>query len=524
MILIRRIIFLCIAAVMLCTACGVKDKETAGNDVEGGELVVIDDVTDINLGIYGIDTLNPLETKSESVRNIMNLVYESLFTCDEKGGSVPQLAESYAVSEDGLSVTVNLKKNVKWHNGTVFTADDVVYTLSKLRTSDGLYKKTAKKIRSFTATDKYQVQINFSEPQPDFTPCLIFPVISSKTPYKNDISFEPIGTGSYKYASGSGTELLLEPNTDWYGETVSKKKIRVKILKDSAAAADAFNVGELDVITSEELDITASAPKNNSQTKTVLSNNMVFLGFNAARLSENVRRAAVLAVDKEKLVQNEVYGHGVTADISIKPTAWAYSEYKTGLGTEDIAALLMQDGYRPEGGAYYSDGNPLVVKILVNEENTIRVNAAEALCAMLNSAGFTAETERVTYSEYADKINADDFDMFIGETETAENMVPYAMLSSDDNYFNYDRSELTAGINALYGVTDREEYKRAVEQFVHLFYLDPPYLPLYYKTESVIYGSYVSGIEEPTVFNPYKNAEKWYFYNKTGKESNTDGE
>ena len=52
-----------------------------------------------------------------------------------------------------------------------------------------------------------------------------------------------------------------------------------------------------------------------------------------------------------------------------------------------------------------------------------------------------------------------------------------------------------------------------------IFYSDPPYVPIYFKTEEVIYGSYVSGIEKPVIFDPYKDIEKWYFYDKDGKEN-----
>lgn len=500
------------------SSCG-QHNNTSDDTIESGELVVMSDTSDINLGIYQIDTLNPLETKSSSVRNIMNIVYEPLFTCDEGGGSVPLLAESYALSEDGRSVTINLRQDVKWHNGTVFTANDVVYTLSKLRSSNGFYRKTADKIQSFTAVSKHQVQINLQDAQPDFTPCLTFPIISADTAYKTDNSFVPMGTGSYKFGTRSSTAIMLDPNESWHGDTVSEKHICVKILKNGNAVAEAFNVNELDAITSEELDLTASTPKNNSQTKTVVSDKMVFLGFNAAILPVNVRRAAILAIDKNKIIENEAYGHGMAADISINPTFWAYQEYKTGLGTEHIATLLMQEGYRADGGVYYKDGQKLSVKVLVNADNKTRTRVANAICGALNAAGFSAAAEIVSYNDYIDRINSDNFDMFVGEVKTAANMMPNALLTGNDNYFNFDISQLAGKMQQLYGITDREEYKNAVSQYIHEFYLNPPYVPMYFRTENVIYGSYVSGIEQPTVFDPYNNIEKWFFYKNNREDS-----
>ena len=92
-------------------------KKAEDGYVESGELVVRGDYSDIKLGVYGIDTLNPIATKSESVLNIMNIVYEPLFTVSETGKLDPVLAHSYAVSDDGTQITVELKDGVKWHDG-----------------------------------------------------------------------------------------------------------------------------------------------------------------------------------------------------------------------------------------------------------------------------------------------------------------------------------------------------------------------------------------------------------------------
>ena len=114
----------------------------------------MEDNTDINLAVSDIATLNPLETKSKSIQNIMNIIYEPLFEYDEKINAVPVLAKSYKLSEGGRQITVKLRDDVKWHDGTNFSAEDVIYTLSKLNYADGFYRKTADKIASFTAVSK----------------------------------------------------------------------------------------------------------------------------------------------------------------------------------------------------------------------------------------------------------------------------------------------------------------------------------------------------------------------------------
>lgn len=518
MIYIKRLIGTVLAlAVMLCCASCADTEES----IESGELVVVEDNSDIRLGIYGVDTLNPLETKSESVRKIMNIVYEPLFEKGEDMSSVPVLAESFSVSDGGSRIMVRLKSGVKWQNGTVFTADDVVYTLSKMRSSGGYYGKISKKIKRFTAVDKNSVVINFEKAEPNPELLLMFPVVPRGNGYSADADFAPIGTGSYKLSSRSSTELILEPNALWHGGEAAGKRIVVKILKNEAAAAEAFNVNGIDAVTSDELSLESASPKGSSRFETIVSDNMVFLGFNtksAALEAVGIRKAIAALVDKEKLLENDAYGHGKVSDSAVNPASKVSFELPE--AEEDYAENLINgEGYELSGGTYCKDSLPLHVRILANSENTVRTAIADSIAEMLRTSGFSVAVEKVTYEEYTAKIASDDFDMFVGEVETEQNLNPASMLETD-NYFNFDVSPLGEYVGALADAAGGTEYKSAVESFMKKFYADPPYVPIYFRTESVIYGDYVSGTEKPSVYNPYKNTEKWYFYNKDGVSEN----
>ncbi len=488
--------------------------------VAGGELVVIQDFSDIRLGVYGIDTLNPIATKSESVQKITNIVYESLFTIDESGKEKPMLAYSYDVSGDGKQIEVALKNNVKWHDGQNFTAEDVAYTLSRMKEAGGLYSKISSKIHSFTATDKNTIIINFEKEEPSPAHLLTFPIISRHTSYSEGADFTPVGTGSYKFISKSGTEIVLEPNSRWHDGNVSERKIIVKILKDKNAVLDAFNVGEIDAITSDELS-SGATPKSNSNSKTMVSDRLVFLGFNvqSPAMSKAVRKAINGSLDRKKIVEKDVYGKGLAAEISINPESWVMVKEAGKTAGNYPEDFMETDGYVIKGGVYHKDDIMLSIRLLVNADNVERCTLAESIAATLKTAGFDVVLEKTSYEEYTAKIENDDFDMFIGETEVGGNLNPAAMLAGDSNYFNFDTSNLKSILSRIYGIEDKDELKAQIGEFVNMFYIDPPYLPLYFKTENVIYGSYVSGIEKPVSFDPYNCIEKWYFYDKDGKEN-----
>ncbi len=528
MFLINKIICGALTLLIALSFSGCKKPGTEQGYVESGELVVIEDTSDIKLGVYGIDTLNPIATKSESVRNVLNIIYDPLFTYDEELQVVPELAKGYELSGDGRQIAVTLKDGVKWHNGTNFSANDVVFTLSKLKTAGGLYDGIAGKISSFTAAEKNKVIIEFAEPQADPAYLLTFPIIPEGMPYSTDQTFVPVGTGSYKFSSKSSTEIVLEPNSLWYGGTPSEKRILVKILKDKDAMSEAFNVNELDAITSGEIDVETVAPKMTSVSETMISQNMVFLGFNATSQhfsSASVRSAIGGLLDKKKILETDAYGLGMTSELPINPASWIYRKIeKRELPDDYSERLLAGDGYVIRGGVYHKDDVPLSIRLLVNAENARRVAIAGSIATTLSSSGVGVTVESVPYSEYAAKIAADDFDMFVGEVKLDNTPNLAELLSSQDNYFNIDITNMAESMTKLYGVSERDEVVSAITEISPRFYADMPYIPLYFKSESVIYGSYVSGIEKPIIFDPYKGIEKWYFYDKDGKESKGSGD
>ena len=511
-----------IAAVLaLAIAIGIVScNKNSGNGAEdtdlAGSIVVVEDNTEIKLAIVNAGTLNPLETTSKSVQSIMNIVYEPLFTVDEKSNAVPVLAESYILSDDGRRITGKLRDDIKWHDGTAFTADDVYYTLTKLKSANGLYKKTAEKISSYRVLSNTEIEIDLARQELNFVYYLTFPILSKNTSYINSFDFVPVGTGSYKYGGKSENEIELVPNNAWHDEPIASKRILVKLLREDKEVSQAFNVNETDAILSEEADNAENPPKSSAQMKEIVSENMLFLGFNTQNplLSQEVRRAIGMFLDKPKLLEKAAYGYGKICDISVNPDSWAYEEVESGdYSWEYIAKMLENAGYTIKDNVYSKLDQNLEFELLVNAEKPQRVAIAEAVAEMLTGAGFVTKVNAIEYSAYLDRIKSGNFDMFLGLTQAETAINPILLLDDDSNYFNFDAWELVQMKSALYGVTDKDEYKKTVKVIASKFMENPPYIPLFFTTCGVYYGANVSGITEPTLTDRYKDIEKWYFYN-----------
>ena len=519
----QKIVAAVLVLAVLSGAVGCKKKTVEEPEAVGsaGSIVVVEDTAEIKLAAANVSTLNPLETTSKSVQSIMNTVYEPLFTVDEKLNIVPVLAESYSLSEDGMRITVKLADGIKWHDGTPFTAEDVLYTWDRLKDSNGLYKGTAKKIGSVTLLSEKEVEFGLLAQELDFAYYLTFPILSRNTNYLVDLEFVPIGTGAYKYGGKSENEIVLEPNTAWRGELKAQRKILVKLLRDNNEALQAFNVNETDAILSEDTENLETPPKSSAQIKKIVSENMVFLGFNTMnpQLTREVRCAIGMTLDKPKLLEKAAYGYGRVCDISINPDSWAYEGIETDeYSWEYVSKMLENAGYTMKNNVYSKEDQKLELEILVSADKPQRVVLAEAISEALTGAGFATRVNALDFDAYLERIKNGEFDMFLGVAQTDIAINPIALLDGESNYFNFYAGELVTLRNSLYGVTDKEEYKKTVKEIAARFKVNPPYIPLFFTTCGVYYGSNVSGITEPTLTDRYKNIEKWYFYNNTQNE------
>ena len=124
---------------------GQGDKVTA---VYGGTL---------KLACVSVDTMNPLVTQHASVLDFLSLIYEGLFVVKPDLTVEPVLAEEYEVSENNTVYTIRLKDNIRFHNGKIFTADDVIATLEYMAYYSTRWQSFTQYLAAYYAEDDYTV-------------------------------------------------------------------------------------------------------------------------------------------------------------------------------------------------------------------------------------------------------------------------------------------------------------------------------------------------------------------------------
>ncbi len=195
--------------------------------------------------IYGeLKYLNPVLASGDIDKSTSSLIFSSLFKFDKNNNITPDAADSWSISEDKLVYTVNLKKNVYFHDGVKLVADDVVYTVQTIQDplfKSPLYEKW--KDIQVSATDENTVTFVLPKIYGPFIYELDFGILPAHLP-PDEFAKKIIGSGPYKYLSAKKTgdkfnKLYLESNQQYYNERPYIDEIELDFFdqKDDALTA-----------------------------------------------------------------------------------------------------------------------------------------------------------------------------------------------------------------------------------------------------------------------------------------------
>lgn len=201
--------------------------------------------------VLGLNQQGPTQT-------VAGKIYEGLLRYDHDLQPMPGLAESWDVSADGLSYGFKLRRNAQWHDGTPFTAKDVVFSATKLLPEvHPRARANFSHVESVEAPDDYTVVFKLKQPFPAFIKAFevstapIMPAhIYEGTDYKqNPKNATPIGTGPFKFDKWvKGSNIHLVRNDKYYLEGKPYlDDIYFRVIPDAASRALALETGEVDI-------------------------------------------------------------------------------------------------------------------------------------------------------------------------------------------------------------------------------------------------------------------------------------
>ncbi len=497
---IKRII----AAVMCCVLLSLFG---CGDGIKNGELIIEEGKREINLAIFDVDTLNPIRTKSQSVSEMLSLVYEPLFSFDKELKPIPCLAKSAEVSADGMTVKITLSDGVMWQSGISLTAEDVVYTINQIKNGDSLYKHNVAYVASATADDDSSVLLSLYEPVMNIEGLLSFPIIRNGS--VSELDDKPDGTGAFSVSDKNASLIKLVPNK--HKGTSSLSAVNVSIMRSEAACLNAFEANEIDIITSAAVDLGEKTPAGEIQTYQYTSNRMTFLGFNCTLekyQSPYLRLAVSSIIDRDKIVEKALFGKAAECKLPFNPESSFYKETE---GPEiDISGTLSRAGYTKNDGVYLSEsGEQAMVDILVSQDSARKISVAEMIAEQLKTEGIIANVTVLPYEDYKQRIEDKKYDVFIGEVTMLDNLCP-DFLTDEGNFFGYFDQAMSDAVYAM-KLAKADDIEAALLGYERVFTVNPPFAPLYYANDGVVYKKSLSGITEPNFYNNLCGLDKMYF-------------
>jgi peptide/nickel transport system substrate-binding protein len=294
---------------------GTGGGAASGTPVRGGTMTY---AVDLLPSAGGIDPMVATLLASQSV---MTLTYDTLLTRDDDGTIQPSLAASYQQVDD-TTYTFDLRKDVKFADGSPFTAADVVYSFDTYATAKTSNKAYISSVKSVTATGDYQVTMKLSHPDNTLLNVLSSPgliLIVGKDGYGNasadDRQKHSYGTGPFvvsDWTDGVSMTLTRNPNY-WKSGQPYLDKVVLKMIPDDSARLAAVQEGSVQAAWFADGSVAKQAAGGDWKEGKAYSTQSlpIYLNPETGPLKDvRVRRALSLALDREKLVKVAMFGNG----------------------------------------------------------------------------------------------------------------------------------------------------------------------------------------------------------------------
>jgi len=456
-------------------------------------------------------TFNPLINEDHTVDDVLKLVFEPLFILDSQQKLVPNLAQSYSLSENGLNMTVTLKEGIKWEDDTQVTANDLIFSLDTIKSAseNSIYKKCIENVASYTKINSSSVVIKYKSVSGTCAYDLCFPLIPAHyyrraLSLDNEKNFRPLGNGLYKFSSYRPVrELILEKSSNFRGNPYIDN-IKAIISPDVETDLASFEQAITDIIT---VDISQWGKFNSNSHINATdfnTNNFEFIGFNFKKTIFNniyVRQAIAYSIPYNEIIENIYINNAVKSNTPINPLSWLNSEYaeikEYDYNIAEAKRLISQSEFTTE---------QLTFSILVNKENNERMETAKIIADSLNQIGMNVTINSQPFEEYRDIIYEDNFDIYIGGIM----FYPGNDISTAISYFKFSDLNMNTLINNANSAIGDDNYRTNITEIKRYSINQLPCIGICFKSSIVLTNKRINGEKNPIINNEFNNIENWY--------------
>ena len=525
----------------------ILNAQSARDYAPGGQIVLLSQATSPKITPY-------IATDAFAVDLWSYYLFDTL--CNRDPDTLewtPNLATSWKISSDSLTIDFTMRRGVVFSDGTPLTADDVVYSFDLMRNpnvEDPIMKIGAERLDRVEKTGDYQVRFVFKEPYyKSFELAASTPIISKAFYSKysiqqfNESTGLVMGSGPYRMPDPTswrpepGQPLVVIRNERYWGPTPSFDRVVWNVIEQPSARVTAFRNGDLDFLgqdnppTPEQFTALASDPQVLAHTQHWALTNPIeafyFLAWNekegrdgkpTAFADPRVRKAMTLLTDRQAILQTIIHGYGTETtspfapdtpqcDPNIKP--WPYDP-------GEAERLLAEAGFHRQGDRLVGpDGKPLAFKILFNTNSEPRRRIASFLHDAYAKVGIDAQPESAEWSVFQQRLDNRQYEVAIAALGGALEGDPYEefdtsqIAKTGQNIVQFSDPAMDKAIAEARSTVDdakRMPLWHKVHRMIHEL---QPYTYLFIYKELDFAQDRIHGMK-PTKFVGLNQSSEWY--------------
>tara|TARA_R110000868_G_scaffold189695_1_gene432896 strand:- start:81165 stop:82805 length:1641 start_codon:yes stop_codon:yes gene_type:complete len=516
-----------LALLLLAVLCACSSEDSAQNkEVEKVVYTPESGGVYIDAAIGEASNLIPWTSSDSASHAISSNIYDGLLKYDKDLNLVGDLADRWDISEDGLTMTFYLKQNVKWADGTKFTAHDVMATFKTLTDPKTLtpYAGDYQAVSSAEVVDDYTFKVTYDEP---FAPALAswtLKILPKKRLEAEDINNSslkenPMGTGPYILGTWKrGESVTLKANANHFQHMPYISNLMTRQIPDTDTQFLELKAGNIDSMGLKPLQFTrltnSKAFTDKFEKYKYLSNGYTYMGFKLDHplfKDKKVRQALSYAISREDIVEGVLFGQGLPLACPFKPGTWAYNEnIKPYLQDINKAKQLLA-----EAGWEDTDGDGLLDKningqkkqfeftVITNQGNDMRKMTAELMQQAFANIGVKMNINVQEWSTFIQNtINKRQFEAFILGWSLTPEPDPFDIFHSSKmgekefNIVGFSNKEADDAMVAARRTFDQAERKRHLDRFQEILNDEQPYLFLYAPYSLIAIQKRIQNIEE----------------------------
>ncbi|MDE2188446.1 MAG: peptide ABC transporter substrate-binding protein, partial [Patescibacteria group bacterium] len=494
-------------------------------------------------------TINPVLASTDTDKDLTKLIYSGLLRQNISGKLVPNLAESYSVSSDGLVYDFILKKNLHFDDGTPITTDDVIFTISKIQDlaiksperaawSDVTVKKVSQTELQFILKQPYQTFLQNTTL--GIIPEHIWKNVNDDQFAFSSYNVQPVGDGPYKVsgivkdANGIPQSYTLVPNDHAIIEP-HIAKIILQFYPDESRAFEAFTAGEIDSLSSVNPQDAATLASSSKATRVFVSPvpRMFGVFFNQNQnpifTDKAVRQALSLSVNRQDIIDRVISGYGNPIDSPVI-TDTQTSQKLTGSTTNSFdknvalaTSTLEKDGWKLGSDGIYaktiSKKTQRLSFTITTADTPDLKTTAHLLASEWQSIGVSVTVNVLEYGDLENTIDSRQYDSLLFGEYVGNGLDLYAFWHSSQrnapglNIAGYVNSTADRELTSIRTATNSTDLKAALAAFDSTFKSDVPAIFIYEPDFIYVMDDKVQNVSIMSVSSPadrFNGIADWY--------------